>query len=69
MAVVCGGSHTCAIRSDTQVVCWGANDKGQLGIGNTRVNVGKQSGQMGDYLKSVDFGLGIFEHGIVLFLS
>jgi alpha-tubulin suppressor-like RCC1 family protein len=33
--VVAGASHTCALRNDGEVFCWGLNSKGQLGIGNT----------------------------------
>ena len=28
-----GGSHTCAVRNDRTLWCWGRNDRGQLGIG------------------------------------
>ena len=28
-----GFSHTCAVRTDGALYCWGANDRGQLGIG------------------------------------
>jgi len=32
-AITCGGHHTCAIVENSQAVCWGANDVGQLGAG------------------------------------
>jgi len=32
-AIAAGGSHTCAIRKDRTVVCWGNNQSGQLGDG------------------------------------
>lgn len=35
IAVVGGGTHTCALRSDHRVVCWGSNADGQLGYGHT----------------------------------
>lgn len=32
-AVAPGGNHTCAVNRESRVVCFGANDKGQLGNG------------------------------------
>ena len=33
--IAAGGNHTCARLSDSTVKCWGRNDLGQIGIGNT----------------------------------
>lgn len=33
--ITLGSYHTCALLEDTTVKCWGFNDYGQLGIGNT----------------------------------
>jgi regulator of chromosome condensation (RCC1) repeat-containing protein len=34
-AISVGGFHTCARRNDGRVVCWGENDRGQLGDSTT----------------------------------
>lgn len=34
VAMAAGANHSCAIRPDRTLVCWGANDSGQLGLGN-----------------------------------
>jgi len=33
--VSAGGSHTCAVKSDNTVWCWGLNAEGQLGNNST----------------------------------
>ncbi|HEX4982726.1 MAG TPA: fibronectin type III domain-containing protein [Ilumatobacteraceae bacterium] len=57
-AVLASGlDHTCARLSDGSVKCWGVNDHGQLGQGDS-VNRGDQLGEMGDDLPPVDLGAG-----------
>ena len=57
VGVAAGDMHSCAILADGGMACWGHNDAGQLGVGNTK-NVGAQAGQMGDNLQRVDLGPG-----------
>jgi alpha-tubulin suppressor-like RCC1 family protein len=40
-----GGNHVCAYVEGGNLYCWGANDKGQLGIGSA-VDVGVEPGEM-----------------------
>ena len=50
-----GNWHVCAVLDDGSVKCWGRNDKGQLGLGDTG-DRGDGSGEMGDALPAVDLG-------------
>lgn len=54
-AIDAGSSFTCALLSDESVRCWGDNDYGQLGIGNTEVR-GDEPGELGSDLLPVDLG-------------
>jgi uncharacterized repeat protein (TIGR01451 family) len=56
-AVATGNAHTCVVLDNGGVKCWGANDVGQLGRGNTSA-VGFIPNQMGDNLTPIDLGPG-----------
>ena len=57
-SVSCGRENTCAVLSDATIKCWGRNDMGQLGQGNTGY-IGDFAGEMGDALVAVDLGTGL----------
>ena len=52
-----GYSHTCALLDNGTVKCWGDNDSGELGLGDT-MNRGDQPNEMGASLPAVDLGPG-----------
>jgi E3 ubiquitin-protein ligase HERC3 len=52
-----GDLHACALLDDRSVKCWGNNQWGQLGYGDTSAR-GRQASTMGDNLPVVDLGTG-----------
>ncbi|KAJ1479683.1 regulator of chromosome condensation 1/beta-lactamase-inhibitor protein II, partial [Baffinella frigidus] len=52
VAVVAGSRHTCALLDDATVKCWGRNNDGQLGLGDTS-SLGDDATEMGDHLPAV----------------
>ncbi|MFZ4719651.1 MAG: fibronectin type III domain-containing protein [Ilumatobacteraceae bacterium] len=55
IAIEAGGAHVCAVLDTHQLKCWGNNDSGQLGLGDT-VSRGDGVGELGDALPTVDLG-------------
>lgn len=55
--VAAGASHTCAISTSGKIKCWGYNDFGDLGLGDTERR-GDSPGEMDDTLPSIDLGTG-----------
>jgi cysteine-rich repeat protein len=58
IAIVAGGSHSCALLGDGNVKCWGSNSDSELGLGD-RLPRGNAPDQMGDQLPIVDLGSGL----------
>eukprot|EP00798_Chlamydomonas_sp_ICE-L_P016189 gene16189-22351_t len=54
-AIAAGGHHTCALLDNGKLKCWGFNELGQLGLGDTKSR-GDNVGEMGDNLPEVDLG-------------
>lgn len=55
LQVAGGGEHTCAIIEGGAVKCWGRNQDGQLGLGDTQ-NRGDELNEMGAVLPVVNLG-------------
>ncbi len=60
LQIAAGSLHTCAILDNSSVKCWGNNDYGQLGLGDTTAR-GSGSGDMGNGLAAVDLGASAIE--------
>ncbi|MCT4640889.1 MAG: hypothetical protein N4A33_01240, partial [Bacteriovoracaceae bacterium] len=54
--IACANESACAILNDGKVKCWGRNDNGQLGIGDT-THRGNSIGDMGDTLPTLTLGV------------
>jgi alpha-tubulin suppressor-like RCC1 family protein len=50
-----GGNHVCALLDDATMKCWGYNNVGQLGQGNT-ANLGDSVSELGDNMPLVNVG-------------
>lgn len=50
-----GADHTCAYLTDETIKCWGKNNFGQLGQGDS-LNRGDGPNEMGDFLVPIDLG-------------
>lgn len=53
--IAAGGHHACALLAGGSVKCWGANSRGELGLGDGKPR-GDKPGQMGDALPAITLG-------------
>ena len=55
LALALGDRHSCVLLEGGRIRCWGANEAGQLGLGD-RATRGDDPGELGDQLAPVDLG-------------
>ena len=53
--ITAGFKHTCALLENGQIKCWGLNNVGQCGVGDTS-DRGDEPVEMGDDLEAVNLG-------------
>ena len=53
--LVVGYRRSCALFGDGSLKCWGQNDNGELGLGDTN-NRGDEANEMGDNLPAIELG-------------
>lgn len=56
-ALSAGNLHTCALLNSGLIKCWGDNQNGKLGLGDT-IDRGGKAGEMGDNLVAIQLGTG-----------
>ena len=49
------GTHSCALLDNGAIKCWGPNERGALGQGDTAAR-GDAPGELGDALPAIDLG-------------
>lgn len=59
LAVSAGHRDTCAVLDSGEVKCWGQDELGKLGLGNSG-SLGDAAGEMGDALPIVNLGTGVY---------
>ncbi len=64
ISLAASGDSTCVVTSEHELKCWGANNSGQLGLGDTQ-DRGKTPGSMGAGLPLVQLGTNFLPRKVV----